>query len=225
MSTPTTLAQYDAAIATLKKTIATLQSTLAQDKAQVQALNSQIQTLQTEIGQAQAAQANTIVSYGPWSTCSSGGTQTRTVTYGNGRTATQTQNCTPPVVVVGVSPWSACSSGGTQTRTVTYSNGTTQTQTRSCSPPTITSYGAWGTCTNGTQLRFVYWSDGNVTSQTRSCTVAPTVVYSFKKYISFSSRTCEWKYEIYNHMSDGTNVATGQYVYETNYNCTPTISG
>lgn len=99
MATPTTLAQYQQAIAALKTQISALEATVQQDAQEIASLQSRVQALQTAIGQAEAQRANTIVSYGPWSNCSAQGRQTRLVTYGDGHTATQTRSCTPPPVV------------------------------------------------------------------------------------------------------------------------------
>ena len=146
MATPTTLAQYQAAIAALKTQIAALESAVSQDTSQIASLQNQVSALQTAIGQAEAQAAHTIVSYGAWSNCSSQGRQSRLVTYGNGSTATQTRSCTPP----------------------------------------------------------------------------PYVEYTFLKYRSFNSATCTFTFEVMNHMSNGENVGTGQYVYEQKAGCVPT---
>jgi hypothetical protein len=96
----------------------------------------------------------TTFTYSDWSTCSPGGTQTRTVTSSApsgcvGGSPLTSQTCTPPPVDppactgFNYSDWSTCSASGSQSRTVTStvpatcSGGATPTVTQSCTPPVV----------------------------------------------------------------------------------------
>lgn len=119
--------------------------------------------------------ACTSFTYSAWGTCSSSGTQTRTVTASSptgctGGTPVLTQSCTPPVATCTsftYSAWGTCSSSGTQTRTVATSTPTGCTggtpvlsQTCTYTPPTTPTctsfrYTTWSKCISGVKTRSI----------------------------------------------------------------------
>lgn len=118
----------------------------------------------------------TSFTYSNWGTCSSSGTQIRSVATSTpsgctGGSPVLSQTCTPPPTTCTLftySAWGDCQSDSTQTRTVTASSpsgctGGTPTLKQSCTytPPvtqttcTSFSYSAWSKCTSGAKMRTV----------------------------------------------------------------------
>jgi len=134
-------------------------------------------------------------SYSSWGTCSSGGTQTRTVTasypFGyTGGTKILFQSCTPTCTSFSYSSWGACDASGQKYRTISSSypsrcTGGNPILTQSCASTsanicTTFTYSNWGACnSSGFQNRTISYTypancTGGAPVLTQSCTPTTT---------------------------------------------------